>query len=339
MPSLRLGSASLNIILLCSFLSFFVSPSSAQTSIFDLPIAGTIRVGRTVSTCGTYATESEQAANGTTFWLEWVNNELGGVINNGSRYLFELVQWSDASDARLTERLYTDMAEKDNVQAFLGPFSTTITLAAVAAARRFGLPIVFGGASDPRLYDVSNFHSFGMLVSSTKRSLPCMQVLQRAGVQSAALFAFNESFQLTAMRGAASQLSALGVNVLWNETLPFAVSDFSNIVARITETKPDLVWAGVVTGMSTVFFPQLRASDYNPQAIVLPNAAILPQLDALLPWEANYVLAGDQWAPSLAYTDPYFINATGFAQRFFARHRVQPTLFSAGAFAAGTECI
>lgn len=52
----------------------FTALSSAD--IFSLPIAGTVKVGRTVSLSGLYTAESGDVAAAENFWLSWANNQV-----------------------------------------------------------------------------------------------------------------------------------------------------------------------------------------------------------------------------------------------------------------------
>lgn len=122
-----------------------LASAALASDIFALPVAGTIKVGRTVSLSGQYTPESADVTMAADFWLRWANTQArltrirfllilqaGGVMHNGSRYLFEFVTWNDASDPSLVPLLYKTMAETQGVTAFLGPYSSTLTYVCVA---------------------------------------------------------------------------------------------------------------------------------------------------------------------------------------------------------------
>lgn len=63
-----------SLIACVGMLLAFTALSSAD--IFSLPIAGTVKVGRTVSLSGLYTAESGDVAAAENFWLSWANNQV-----------------------------------------------------------------------------------------------------------------------------------------------------------------------------------------------------------------------------------------------------------------------
>src|SRR5687768_15402916 len=61
----------------------------------DSPV---VKIGAAVSDTGRYAREGTDTRNGYTLWLEWVNNEYGGINVDGVCHRAELIMYDDESD-------------------------------------------------------------------------------------------------------------------------------------------------------------------------------------------------------------------------------------------------
>jgi branched-chain amino acid transport system substrate-binding protein len=74
--------------------------------------AGTITLGAAVSETGKYAREGKDTRQGYDTWLEWVNNEYGGIQVGDDCYQVEIIYYDDESNpdtaANLVERLITE---------------------------------------------------------------------------------------------------------------------------------------------------------------------------------------------------------------------------------------
>ena len=85
---------------------------SAETTGTADGFDGTIVLGAAVSETGKYAREGEDTRQGYAIWLDWVNNEYGGIQVGDQRYRVELVMYDDESDpdtaANLVEKLITE---------------------------------------------------------------------------------------------------------------------------------------------------------------------------------------------------------------------------------------
>ena len=73
---------------------------SSATSTEDGAAADVIRIGAAVSETGKYSREGRDTRQGYGTWLEWVNNEYGGIDVAGKRYQVELVMYDDEGGPR-----------------------------------------------------------------------------------------------------------------------------------------------------------------------------------------------------------------------------------------------
>src|SRR5687768_16790550 len=101
------------IALLVLLVTIFAAPTLAQDEAAcpagpvaeDAPV---IKFGAAISDTGRYAREGTDTRNGYTLWLEWVNEEHGGINVAGTCHRAEIIFYDDESDpdtvSLLTER-------------------------------------------------------------------------------------------------------------------------------------------------------------------------------------------------------------------------------------------
>jgi len=115
--------------------------------------AGTITLGAAVSETGNFAREGKDTRQGYDTWLDWVNNEYGGIKVGDDRYNVEIVYYDDEGDpdtaANLVERLITE----DEVDFLLGPYSSGLTMSTSAIAEKYGMIMVEGNGASESIFE------------------------------------------------------------------------------------------------------------------------------------------------------------------------------------------
>lgn len=338
--SLRIGLVLLVLLPICSVFGYSNLESRATLQ----PTGGgglpRIRIGRTISKSGVYAEESQAVIDGIHFWFELLNNQTGGVINTtqGLRAI-ELIEYNDASDEENVKLFYRDMAEFDNITAAFGPWTTQLTIPAIQQTSNYQIPFVFSGASAPIFYNASRYtHSFGLLVQSGKRSLPCVQLFGEERVQTAAIIASDDPFQQTVLGLLRLQLQAENITLVYNVTVKKEGSDnYAPIVDRIGDENPDVVLCAQETPNFKPFIQMLRQRlpEDIPRAVYNSNAATASFVYNEVGWSADLVYGGDQWSPLLQFNDSFFGSTAGFAEKYKARFNHTPGFVDAASVMAG----
>ena len=113
----------------------------------------TITLGAAVSETGKYAREGKDTRQGYLTWLDWVNNEYGGIKVGDDCYNVEIVYYDDEGDpdtaANLVERLITE----DEVDFLLGPYSSGLTMSTSAIAENYGMIMVEGNGASESIFE------------------------------------------------------------------------------------------------------------------------------------------------------------------------------------------
>ena len=306
------------------------------------PCGADILFGRTIPDSGRFEEEGRQVKNGVQFFFDWLaENRNGSIVTNDSvSHKASLFTWGDSSsesEARSWYRimssptggLFTDRSVP--VQIAIGPWSSQQTTPAIQETRAYNVPFVFAGASIPAFYNSTVYpHAVGLLVQTGKRTGPCIRLFaQQFGVQTAAVIATEDPFQLTARNIIFSQLVSSNITMVYNITVALTTSDFSEVISALTTLRPQAILLATGPDPCIAFMRQLRAQTWQPNAIYSTNSATVMATYGALGWPAHGMFAGTQWSPLLQYTDPIFGTTEEFSRQYRQRFNVTPTFLDA----------
>ena len=103
-----------------------------------------IYLGAAVSETGKFSREGKDTRQGYGLWLDWVNNEYGGIKVGDERYRVELIMYDDEGDPDTAARLVEKLINEDRVDFLLGPYSSSLTQSASAIAEKYGKIMIEG---------------------------------------------------------------------------------------------------------------------------------------------------------------------------------------------------
>lgn len=295
---------------------------------------GTIRFGAPVSLTGKYAREGRDTRQGYDTWLDWVNNDYGGIRIGERRYRAEIVYYDDESEpgiaAALTERLVT----RDGVDFLLGPYSSALNASSSAIADRHQTIMVTGTAAADSLFERDFRHFFSVMTVASRYTESALQALAAAGARSVVVAHEDTEFPIDAGRGAVEHARALGMDVLAVETYPRAVTDVSGIIAKFRSLDPDVfVGAGYFVD-ALLFARAAHEQGFAPAAMVLTVGPSNPAFADELGAAAEFVIGPTQWEASMQWQGRWIGTSTDYALRYSREHGHAPTYQAAGSTAA-----
>jgi branched-chain amino acid transport system substrate-binding protein len=206
--------------------------------------AATIKLGLIHPVTGPLAFSGSQCRLGAQMAINEIN-PAGGIASMGGAKLEPLL-----GDAQLKPEVAASLVDQfaeAGASGFVGCFSSALGLAATQAAAKYDLPFCIdsGVADSLTARGLTNtFRLFPPASSVVAGALDELDGLNKANgspVKSAILVHENSEFGTTTANTLKDKLPGIGVKVL--EVMPHATPtrDFSNIVLRIREQKPDLV--------------------------------------------------------------------------------------------------
>ncbi len=298
---------------------------SSATSTEDGAAADVIRIGAAVSETGKYSREGRDTRQGYGTWLEWVNNEYGGIDVAGKRYQVELVMYDDEGDPDTVARLVEQLISEDRVDFLLGPYSSSLTQSASAIAEKYDKIMVEGNGASESLFERGFRNLFAVLTPAGNYTQSALKMLAEQGAKSVVIAYEDTAFPTSVADGAQRWAETFGLEVLGVETYPRDVADVSGIMAKFKEAEPDVFVGGGHFNDAILFIRSAKELDFNPKAMVITVGPSNPKLVQEVGADAEYVIGPTQWEASMGYADEHFGTAAEYAARYEARWGEPPT--------------
>ena len=111
-------------------------------------------------------------------------------------------------------------------------------------------------------------------------------------------------------KGALDLARKKGLQVVFHETYPLGTTDFSAIINKVKEAKPDLLVVNYIPAEVIAITRQMKELDVNVKMLSATPGAGFPDYQKTLANMAEFVYAGSYWDPSLPYPgNPEFVAA------------------------------
>ena len=275
-----------------------------------------IYLGAAVSETGRFSREGKDTRQGYLVWLDWVNNEYGGIKVGDERYKVEIVMYDDEGDPDTAARLVEKLINQDRVDFLLGPYSSFLTQSASAIAEKYGKIMIEGNGSAETLFERGFQNLFAVLTPAVDYTRTALQLLADIGAKTVVIAYEDTAFPTSVADGAQSWAAEYGLEVLGVETYPVNVADVSGIMSKFKELEPDIFVGGGHFNDAILFIRAAKELDFNPKAMVITVGPSNPKLIEEVGADAEYVIGPTQWEASMSYADDYFGTAAEYAARY-----------------------
>ncbi|MEZ4861850.1 MAG: amino acid ABC transporter substrate-binding protein [Caldilineaceae bacterium] len=287
--------------------------------------AKVIRIGAAVSDTGKYAREGKDTRQGYNLWLDWVNNEYGGVKIGDERYQVELVMYDDEGDPDTTAKLVEKLITEDEVDFLLGPYSSGLTQSASAISEKYDKIMIEGNGSDETLFERGFKNLFAVLTPAGNYTESALKMLADKGAKTVVIAYEDTAFPTSVALGAEKWAKEYGMEVLGMETYPLNVADVSGIMSKFKALEPDIFVGGGHYNDALLFVRGAKELDFSPKAMVITVGPSNPEFVQEVGADANYIIGPTQWERTMSYSDEWFGTAEEYAQRYEAMWDEPPT--------------
>ena len=295
---------------------------------------GTVRIGAALSETGRFAAEGKAVRQGYDTWLHWVNEEHGGIRVGDGRYRAEIVYLDDQSDPDRIGALVEQLIDEDEVDFLLGPYSSTLTGPASAAAEARGVIMVEGNGASDSLFErgYHNLFYVGVVASDYTRS--SIELLAERGARTAVVAHEDTPFATSVAQGAQRHLEANGVEVLAMKRYPVGVDNVDDLMAELAALGPDFFVGGVHYDDAVLFLRSAQEQDFRADAMLITVGPANPQLISDIGSGADGVLGPTAWEPVMSYEGESFGTASAYADTYEGLWGETPIYQAAGSTAA-----
>ncbi len=275
-----------------------------------------IYLGAAASETGKFSREGKDTRQGYGVWLDWVNNEYGGIKVGDERYKVELIMYDDEGDPDTAARLVEKLINQDRVDFLLGPYSSFLTQSASAIAEKYDKIMIEGNGSAEPLFERGFQNLFAVLTPAVDYTRSALRLLAEKGAKTVVIAYEDTAFPTSVADGAQHWAAEYGLELLGVETYPVNVADVSGIMAKFKELEPDIFIGGGHFNDAILFIRAAKELDFNPKAMVITVGPSNPKLIEEVGADAEYVIGPTQWEASMSYADEYFGAAADYAARY-----------------------
>lgn len=299
---------------------------SPDTTMAEAPeFAGTITIGSAVSDTGRFAREGQDTRQGYDLWLDWVNNEYGGIKVGDDRYNVEIVYYDDEGDsdtaANLVERLITE----DEVDYLLGPYSSGLTMSTSAIAEKYNVIMVEGNGASETIFERGFKNIFAVLTPAGNYTASALKLLSDQGAKTVVIAYEDTAFPTSVALGAEKWAKEYGMEVLGIESYPLEVADVSSIITTFKNLDPDVFVGGGHFNDALLFVRAAKEQGWTPDAMVITVGPSNTEFVTEVGGDAEYIIGPTQWERTMNWEDEWFGTAEEYAQRYEAAYGEPPS--------------
>jgi branched-chain amino acid transport system substrate-binding protein len=260
-----------------------------------------LKVGITASRSGQFRRQGQQALAGLQAWAQDVN-QAGGLRVGGPDALrtVSVVHYDDASRPDQVQLLTQRLIREDRVDLVIGPYSSGLALAAAAVAEQFGKVLWNQGGASDRIYQQGYRWVVGILTPASEYLSGLSPLVLEAHPEAGSLAivrAATGSFPKLVSDVVARRAAESGFSTVLIQEYDPAIADFSSIIDRLLDARPDLLLA-VGRIQNDLLLARQLAQRRPALGVAAVVAAPIQQFhDALGPDAENFV-GPSQWEPT-----------------------------------------
>lgn len=289
----------------------------------------TLRLGAAVSETGKYAREGKDTSQGYNTWLDWVNNEYGGIKVGDTCYNVEIVYYDDEGDPDTAANLVEKLITEDEVDFLLGPYSSALTMSTSAIAEKYGMIMIEGNGASEDIFERGFKNIFAVLTPAGNYTQSALKALSDMGARTVVIAYEDTAFPTSVGAGAERWAKEYGMDVLAVETYPINVTDVSAIMTKFRDLNPDVFVGGGHFNDALLFVNAAEELGFSPGAMVITVGPSNPEFVTEVGDKSNYILGPTQWERTMSWSDDYFGTAEEYAQRYEKMWGEPPTYQSA----------
>ncbi|MGB8277858.1 MAG: amino acid ABC transporter substrate-binding protein [Methylovirgula sp.] len=290
-----------------------------------------IRLGASVQLTGSSANTGRYYRDAYELVIDKIN-AAGGIKIGGKAYKFVLKILDNQSDVNLSVRQYVQLITSDKVNFLLGPFASNFALSDSSIAEKYQIPMVQGGGASTQIYSRNYKYIFGTLPPADDYFASTIEMLGKLDpkVQTVALVAADDSFDVSVAKGTRKHLQAAGMKIVVDQSYREGSSDFSSSLTQIKAANVDaILWSGHETEALN-FIRQMKGLNVSPKDYYGFTVGV-PTEDfrGALGKDADYAFGMTSWLPSASLMDRWFGDAAAFAKAYRTTYGYNPDYHAA----------
>jgi branched-chain amino acid transport system substrate-binding protein len=255
-----------------------------------------IRIGFSIAQTGPLSAAGKSGLLALQIWRDDVNAR-GGLLGRQ----VELVVYDDQGSASITPGIYTKLIDIDKVDLLIAPYGTNPTASVMPLVKQRDLLLMGNFALDANAQIRHDKYFNNQPWSSARDSaLPFLDLCNKLGAKTIAVLAADAEFAQNIANGVRGELTAHGIQALYDQNYPPNTVDFSSMLRAIRAKKPDAVFVASYPAESSAIIRGVNELGVGESVklfgggmVGLQYASIMESLGSQLNGVVNY----NTWAP------------------------------------------
>ena len=276
-----------------------------------------IKVGVSATLTGKYSIQGIESFNGIKAWAEEKNSVGGIYVDKFSKKLpIELIFYDDKSITKNTENITKKLIKEHNVDILLGPYSSSLTLAAAKVSSKYNKTLWnYGGSSD----EIFN-NGFENIISSITpashyfRKVIDFIISKNKKPKLAIVFAQDSGFSTQVAVGAINYAKNKNIEIT-KYTYKSGTKDFKKIIKDIIESNTQIILGVGRFEDDLAFASEIINQDFPPENICLAGSSI-QEFKQFLKGKSEGFLSTSQWELNAKYKNDFGPNSEYFLNLF-----------------------
>src|SRR5512146_664055 len=199
------------------------------------PSEKTVTIGYTASLTGSLNVESTRQSNGLKLWMDQVNNAGGVKLADGTVVKFQAKFYDDESSKDRVQELYTKLANEDNADFLISPYSSGLADASAVIAEQYGKIMITTGAASEGTYKKGYTLVYQAYTPAGKYLTGAADILASLdpNAKKIAIVHENDKFSTDVATALESYAKDKGYNIALNEGYDTGTTDFAPIINKI----------------------------------------------------------------------------------------------------------
>lgn len=302
-----------------------------------------IKLGLSISLTGNYSVQGRESFQGIELWVSDINEEGGIFVREyGKKIPLQLIHRDDESSVG-TCRANTETLIRDGIDILLGPYSSSLTLAAAEAAEERGITLWNHGGSTDEIED-RGFDCIVSAISPTRKySSGIIELVRKtdpAASKIASFCARDSGFSMNVAGGLKEHALKRGFRVR-EFKYDSGEDDFFSLLNEAKEYEPDLIFGMGRAHDDISLAGQIIQTGVKANAIGFIAASIKLFRDTY-PGESDGFMSASQWESGMTSEPDTGPSPKEFADRFTAAYGISPDYVAAQGYNIGViigECI
>ncbi|MBX5452384.1 MAG: amino acid ABC transporter substrate-binding protein [Acidobacteriia bacterium] len=252
-----------------------------------------IRVGCSITQTGPYSAPAVFELQGYQLAAAELN-KAGGVLGRP----IEIVAYDDQGNPSTAVQLYQKLIHSDRVDLLVSPYEADLVLAVAPLVTRARMVMPSLGANiEP--YQGKYPYLIQAITQTPRYMVPVIDLAASRGYKTVALLVQNTQFPQELAKGIADEATAKGMSVVFREAYAPTTTDFSALVLKAAERKPDVIIGATYLADAMGIVHAAKAENVQAKMFAFSIGPVEPEFGKGLGPAAEGIFGTTLYFPSL----------------------------------------